>query len=146
MDFLLPPEIEAVRLKARAFVEERLLPLEDDPGSFGEGEHIRLDLLAEVREEAKARGLWCLQMPRSRGGQELPVVGMAAVYEELGRSRFGPVACNCAAPDDGNMLVLEKVGTPEQKERWLQPIVDGRVRSSIVMTEPAPGSGSDPAA
>jgi acyl-CoA dehydrogenase len=70
---------------------------------------------------------------------------MAAVYEELGRSRFGPVACNCAAPDDGNMLVLEKVGTPEQKRRWLQPIVDGEVRSSIVMTEPAPGSGSDPA-
>lgn len=144
MDFTLSPEIEAVRRQARAFVDERLLPLEDDPGSFGEGENIRLDLLAEVREEAKAQGLWCPQMPRERGGQGLPVVGMAAVYEDLGRSRFGPVACNCAAPDDGNMIVLEKVGTPEQKERWLQPIVDGRVRSSIVMTEPAPGSGSDP--
>jgi acyl-CoA dehydrogenase len=145
MDFTLPPAVEQVRARARAFVEKRLLPLEDDPASFGEGEHVRLDLLEEVRAEAKARGLWCPQMPTARGGQGLGVVGMAAVYEELGRSRFGPVACNCAAPDDGNMLVLEKVGTEAQKERWLQPIVDGKVRSSIVMTEPAPGSGSDPA-
>jgi acyl-CoA dehydrogenase len=84
-------------------------------------------------------------MPQARGGQGLGPIGMAAVYEELGRARFSPVACNCAAPDDGNMLVLEKVGTEAQKARWLQPIVEGRVRSSIVMTEPAPGSGSDPA-
>src|SRR3712207_5353581 len=145
MDFTLPPAVEQVRARGRAFVDERLLPLEDDPASFGEGEHVRLDLLEEVRAEAKARGLWCPQMPTARGGQGLDVIGMAAVYEELGRSRFGPVACNCAAPDDGNMLVLEKVGTEAQKERWLQPIVDGQVRSSIVMTEPAPGSGSDPA-
>jgi len=145
VDLSLPADVEAVRLRARAFVGEVLLPAEADPGSFGEGENVRLDLLEELRAQAKARGLWCPQMPRERGGQGLPTVGMAAVYEELGRSRFGPVACNCAAPDDGNMLVLEKVGTPEQKTRWLQPIVDGKVRSSIVMTEPAPGSGSDPA-
>jgi acyl-CoA dehydrogenase len=145
LDLTLPAEVEAVRARVRAFVEEVLLPLEADPGSFGEGEHVREELLADARGQAKARGLWCPQMPKARGGQGLPTVGMAAVYEELGRSRFGPVACNCAAPDDGNMLVLEKVATPEQKERWLQPIVDGRVRSSIVMTEPPPGSGSDPA-
>jgi acyl-CoA dehydrogenase len=145
VDFALPAEVEAVRLRARRFVDEVLLPAEADPAAFGEGENVRLDLLRDLRAEAKARGLWCPQMPKERGGQGLPTVGMAAVYEELGRSRFGPVACNCAAPDDGNMLVLEKVGTPEQKERWLQPIVDGEVRSSIVMTEPAPGSGSDPA-
>src|SRR5918993_1496262 len=144
MDFTLPPAVEAVRARARAFVEERLLALEDDPASFGEGEHIRPDLLEEVRAEAKARGLWCPQMPTARGGQGLGVVGMAAVYEELGRSRFGPVACNCAPPDDGNMLVLEKVGTEAQKERWLQPIVDGKVRSAFAMTEPHPGGGSDP--
>jgi acyl-CoA dehydrogenase len=145
MQFSLPPAIEEVRGRAAAFVEERLLPLEADPGSFGEGEHVREDLLQELRAEARALGLWCPQMPAERGGQGLGPVGMAAVYEELGRSRFGPVACNCAAPDDGNMLVLEKVGTEEQKGRWLQPIVDGRVRSAIVMTEPHPGSGSDPA-
>ncbi len=145
MDLTLPADVEAVRLRARRFVEEVLLPAEADPGSFGEGENVRLDLLEDLRAQAKARGLWCPQMPRERGGQGLPTIGMAAVYEELGRSRLGPVACNCAAPDDGNMLVLEKVGTPEQKTCWLQPIADGKVRSSIVMTEPAPGSGSDPA-
>jgi acyl-CoA dehydrogenase len=145
VNFTLPADVEAVRLRARGFVEEVLLPAEADPASFGEGENVRPDLLEGLRAEARARGLWCPQMPQERGGRGLPTVGMAAVYEELGRSRFGPVACNCAAPDDGNMLVLEKVGTPEQKARWLQPIVDGRVRSAIVMTEPAPGSGSDPA-
>jgi acyl-CoA dehydrogenase len=74
------------------------------------------------------------------------VVGMAACYEEMGRSIFGPVVFNCAAPDDGNMLLLEKVATEAQKARWLQPIVEGRVRSAFVMTEPMPGAGSDPAA
>lgn len=145
MPFTLPPHVEETRARARAFVDERLLPLEQDPASFGEGEHIGVDLLERVRDEAKERGLWCPQMPTARGGQGLSVVGMAAVYEELGRSRFGPVSCNCAAPDDGNMLVLEKLGTPAQKARWLQPVVDGAVRSAIVMTEPHPGSGSDPA-
>lgn len=145
MEFSLSPAIEEMRQRAAAFVEERLLPLEADPASFGEGEHIREDLLREVRAEARARGLWCPQMPSARGGQGLGVVGMAAVYEELGRSRFGPVACNCAAPDDGNMMVLERVADEAQKAKWLQPIVDGTVRSAIVMTEPQPGSGSDPA-
>ena len=70
---------------------------------------------------------------------------MAACYEEMNYSIFGPVVFNCAAPDDGNMTVLNKVATEEQKARWLQPIIDGKVRSAIVMTEPAPGAGSDPA-
>jgi acyl-CoA dehydrogenase len=70
---------------------------------------------------------------------------MAACYEEMTYPIFGPVTFNCAAPDDGNMIVLEKIATEAQTTRWLQPMVDGRVRSSIVMTEPAPGAGSDPA-
>ena len=72
------------------------------------------------------------------------MVGMAVCYEAMNRSIFGPVVFNSAAPDDGNMMVLEKVGTPAQKERWLQPIVDGKVRSAFAMTEPQPGGGSDP--
>jgi len=67
------------------------------------------------------------------------------LYEEMARSRFGPVAFNCAAPDDGNMVCLERCASDAQKDRWLQPVIDGTVRSAIVMTEPAPGSGSDPA-
>jgi acyl-CoA dehydrogenase len=70
---------------------------------------------------------------------------MAACYEEMGRSLFGPAVFNCAPPDDGNMMVLEKVASDDQKARWLQPIVDGEVRSALAMTEPHPGAGSDPA-
>jgi acyl-CoA dehydrogenase len=83
-------------------------------------------------------------MPKERGGLGFGAIGMAASYEEMNRSIFGPACFNCAAPDDGNMFVLNRVATEAQKEKWLQPIVDGKVRSSFVMTEPDPGSGSDP--
>ncbi len=144
MDFAVPPELDALRLRYRAFVADQVLPLEDDPASYDEHENIRLDLLETLRERAKAAGLWAPQMPRERGGLGLPVLGMAACYEEMGRSIFGPAAFNCAAPDDGTMILLEKVARTDQKDTWLQPIADGRVRSAFAMTEPAPGSGSDP--
>lgn len=145
MDFSLPPAIEAYRNRYRAFIRNHVLPYDTTPESFDEHENIRPELLDLLRAKAKEEGLWAPQMPASRGGQGLPVVGMAACYEELNYSLFGPVAVNCAAPDDGNMILLEKVGTPEQKERWLQPIVEGSVRSAFAMTEPHPGAGSDPA-
>jgi acyl-CoA dehydrogenase len=144
VDFKLDERTESYRTRYREFVQQRVLPLEDDRASFDEHENIRLDMLESLRGEAKAAGLWAPQMPRERGGQGLNVVGMAACYEEMNYSLFGPVAFNCAAPDDGNMMVLNKIGTEQQKQRWLQPIIDGKVRSSIVMTEPAPGAGSDP--
>src|SRR5688572_7540428 len=144
MEFTLSPEIEAYRQCYKAFVAEHLLPLERDPTSFDDHENIRLDLLDTLRAKAKAAGLWCPQLPKAIGGQGLSIVGMAACYEELNYSIFGPVVFNCAAPDDGNMMVLNKVDTPEQKARWLMPIVEGKVRSSIVLSEPAPGAGSDP--
>jgi len=145
MDFTLSPEVDDLRRRVRTFVAERVLPLEAEPGAWGEGENIALECLDRLRDEARSAGLWCPQMPRARGGQGLGPVGMAACYEEANRSLFGPAALNCAAPDDGNMILLEKVATQAQKERWLQPIVDGKVRSSFVMTEPHPGAGSDPA-
>ncbi len=144
MDFALSPEIEDYRRRVRAFVAEHVMPVEADPSAYDAHESIREDRLAALREKAKAEGLWALQMPKALGGQGLSTVGMAACYEEMGRSIFGPPVFNCAAPDDGNMILLEKVGTPAQKERWLKPIVEGRVRSAFVMTEPQPGSGSDP--
>jgi acyl-CoA dehydrogenase len=145
MDFSLPPEIEALRLKVRAFVAAHVMPLEADRANYDEHENIRLDVLKPLREKAKAEGLWAPQMPKARGGLGLPMVGWAAFYEEANRSIFGPLAFNCSAPDDGNMNVLNKVlKTDAQKDKWLQPIIDGHVRSSFVMTEPHPGSGSDP--
>src|SRR5215468_5784400 len=146
MDFTLTPEVETLRQRYRAFVTEHIQPVERDRENYDEHENIALPVLEQLRGQAKAAGLWAPQMPKARGGQGLSVTGMAACYEEMGRSLFGPVVFNCAAPDDGNMLLLEKIATDAQKARWLQPIVDGKVRSAFAMTEPMPGAGSDPSA
>lgn len=145
MDFELPAGIEHYRSRIEHFVRERVIPLEAHAASYDGHENIRVDLLDKLREEAKGQGLWAVQIPREWGGQGLPVIGMAACYETMNESIFGPAVFNSAAPDDGNMILLSKVGTQAQKERWLRPIVDGRVHSSFAMTEPHPGSGSDPA-
>lgn len=144
MDFTVSPRIEDFRARIAGFVGKEVLPLEEDRSSYDAHENIRLDLADMLREKARASGLWCLQLKPENGGQGLGRMGMAVCYEEMNRSIFGPVAFNSAAPDDGNMMVLEMAATPSQKERWLKPIVDGAVRSAFVMTEPHPGGGSDP--
>ena len=144
MDYTLDSTVQDYQKRIRDFVNTHIIPVELKPDAYDEGENIADKYFLPLREKARAEGLWCLQMPKERGGAGLDAVGMAACYEEMGRSIFGPVVFNSAAPDDGNMFVLERVGTPAQKERWLQPIVDGKVRSALAMTEPAPGSGSDP--
>ncbi|MBR0673936.1 acyl-CoA dehydrogenase family protein [Neoroseomonas soli] len=143
MDFVLPPEIEDFRLRIRRFVDERLIPLESDRANYDEHENIAPHVLAEMRKQAKAAGLWSFQMPKALGGQGLPRIGMAACYEEMNRSIFGPVVFNSAAPDDGNMMILDKVLPEAMKAEWLQPIVNGDVQSAFAMTEPD-GCGSDP--
>ena len=146
MDFTLSPEIEDIRLRTRAFVEEHVLPLEADPANFAEHENIpRRAPRAGARESASAAGLWAPQSPKEFGGMALPIVAWAAIYEEAARSIFGPLAFNCMAPDDGNMNLLARVGTPAQKERWLRPIVDGKVRSAFAMTEPRRAAAPIPA-
>ena len=144
MDFELSGEVRDYQQRIRDFVNTHIIPVESIPDAYDEGENIADEYFLPLREKARSEGLWCLQMPKSLGGGGLSTVGMAACYEEMGRSIFGPVVFNSAAPDDGNMIVLERLGTPAQKERWLQPIIDGTVRSALAMTEPAPGSGSDP--
>ena len=145
MDFSLSPEIEALRDRIATFVRERIVPLEIDGANFDDHENLRLDVLARIRADVKAAGLWAPNLPREFGGLGLPMVAAAACYEAMNESIFGPVCFNCAAPDDGNMRVLAAIGTQAQKKRWLAPIADGRVRSAFAMTEPHPGSGSDPA-
>jgi acyl-CoA dehydrogenase len=148
VDFTLPPEIDDVRRRIRAFVDDGLIPLEHQPSSYDAHENIAPALLQLLRADARAVGLWALQMPKALGGGGLSRVGMAACYEEMNRSIFGPVVFNSAAPDDGNMMLLERVGSAAQKQRWLQPIIDGEVRSAFAMTEPmdedGAGCGSDP--
>jgi acyl-CoA dehydrogenase len=144
MDFTLPSSVEDVRARIAAFVESEILPVEADRANWDSHGNIAAEPLAALRGKAKAEGLWCLQLQPETGGLGLSKTGMAVTYEAMNRSIFGPVCFNAAAPDDGNMQVLEKVATPAQKERWLAPIVSGAVRSAFAMTEPAPGGGSDP--
>ena len=144
MDFALSAELQDIRMRVRDFVNREIIPLEADRANFDDHENISEPVLERVRAKAKAAGLWAPQMPRARGGMALSAVGCAAIYEEMNKSIFGPVCFNAAAPDDGNMRLLERVGTPAQKDWWLQPVVDGKVHSAFAMTEPMPGGGSDP--
>ena len=146
MDYRISARTEDFRRRISAFVEAFIMPLEAEPTSYDAHENIRADLLEDLRSKARSEGLWCLQLKPENGGQGLDRVAMAVCYEAMNRSIFGPVVFNSAAPDDGNMMLLEAVATPEQRARWLEPIAAGRVRSSFVMTEPMPGGGSDPSA
>lgn len=145
MDFSISPRAQKYVARIDAFLDAHVIPLEADRANFDAGENIREDLLQQLHAKALAEGLWNFQLPESLGGKGLKFTELVPIYEAAGRSIFGPVCFNIAAPDDGNIHLLSRVATPAQQERWLMPIVHGEVRSSIVMTEPAPGSGSDPA-
>ena len=142
MDFALTPELADLRDRTRAFIADEVLPLEGDPreSAHGPSEELRADLIARAR----AAGMLTAHASREMGGLGLSHVAKAVVFEEAGYSRLGPVALNVHAPDEGNIHLLEAVATPEQKERWLRPLVAGRIRSCFAMTEPAPGAGADP--
>lgn len=144
MDFAISRRAEDFRNRIARFVEAEIMPIEADRSNYDEHGNIALGPLQALRSKARAEGLWCLQLRPETGGQGLNKVEMAVCYEAMNRSIFGPVVFNSAAPDDGNMMVMEKVATEAQKARWLAPIVAGEVQSAFAMTEPHPGSGSDP--
>ena len=144
MDFSITAELAADAKRVETFVADEIIPLESDPAHYDAYGNINMALLQSLRGKVKAAGLWAPQIPKDQGGMGYGPTGMAVLYEAMNQSIFGPVAFNCAAPDDGNMYILNKVASKEQKARWLQPIIDGDVRSSFAMTEPAPGGGSDP--
>jgi acyl-CoA dehydrogenase len=104
-----------------------------DPWSFAPGQ---LDALQVAKDKAKAEGLWNFFLPDAETGEGLSNLDYAYIAVELGKSPLASEAMNCAAPDTGNMEVLERVGTPEQKEQWLKPLLAGEIRSAYVMTEP----------
>ncbi len=144
MNFTIPGEIEAHRQRLRDFIDGEVMPLEADRTAYDEHENIAHGPLADMRAKAKSLGLWSPQAPVARGGMGLSMTARAVLYEEANRSIFGPVCINAAAPDDGNISVMAQIGTPEQQDWWMQPIIEGAVRSAFAMTEPAPGGGSDP--
>ena len=141
IDFEIPADLAAQRDEIRAFVAEKIVPFEKDPRltRHGPNEELRNELVALAREA----GLLTFQAPRLFGGREPSHRDQAVLYEAAGWSTLGPVALNCAAPDEGNMFILSKVANAEQVEKFLVPVIDGRQRSVFAMTEPG-GAGSDP--
>jgi acyl-CoA dehydrogenase len=121
------------------FVRERVEPAEsvyvDQLREAGDP-HAQPAVMEELKEEARSRGLWNLFHPNPEWGPGLTNLEYAPLAEILGRSPIASEACNCAAPDTGNMEVLTLFGTPEQQDRWLRPLLDGEIRSGFAMTEP----------
>ena len=141
IDFSLPEDLAAERDRIRRFVIDKIVPYERDPRltSHGPNDELRQELV----ELARAEKLLTVQAPEELGGRGLSHVEQAVVYEASGWSTLGPVAMNCAAPDEGNMFLLSKVANPEQTDRYLMPVINGHQRSVFAMTEPG-GAGSDP--
>ncbi|MHB1592921.1 MAG: acyl-CoA dehydrogenase family protein [Streptosporangiaceae bacterium] len=141
IEFSVNDDIAALRERVRDFVDSQVIPLEPQlAGRHGIPGEIR----ARLQAAARAAGIFAPHMSATYGGLGLDTRGQAVIFEEAGRSLLGPAALNCAAPDEGNMLLLERVASPEQQERYLRPLALGQTRSCFAMTEPAPGAGADP--
>jgi acyl-CoA dehydrogenase len=141
IDFEIPQGLAELRDEIRAFVAEQIVPFERDPRLTRHGPNE--DLRTELVELARKAGLLTFQAPHRFGGREPSHCEQAVLYEAAGWSTLGPVALNCAAPDEGNMFILAKIANEAQAEEFLVPVIDGRQRSVFAMTEPD-GAGSDP--
>lgn len=144
MDFSIPPDLADLRDRTHDFIRNQIIPRESDTRQTRHGPSE--DLRRELNALAHDAGLLAPHVGEEFGGLGLSHIGKALVFEEAGYSLLGPLAMNIAAPDEGNMHLLEAVATQEQKDRWLRPLAAGEIRSCFCMTEPAPGAGSDPAA
>jgi acyl-CoA dehydrogenase len=148
MDFTPTPEVASLRERVLDFMDAEVYPVERETmealdAEVGPGTPYPR-VLVEIREKAKGEGLWNLFMPDERFGPGLKNWEYGLLCEEMGRSPVAaPMSFNCSAPDTGNMEILAEHGTPEQRERWLEPLLEGRIRSCFSMTEPEV-SGSDP--
>jgi len=142
MNFSLSPELLSLQEKVREFIKTEIIPMENDPRQDSHGPHESLK--HELIEKAKKIGILTPHGPKEYGCLALSHVEKAIVFEEAGYSTLGPIALNIHAPDEGNIHLLQEVASPVQKERWLKPLVEGKIRSCFAMTEPAPGAGADP--
>jgi acyl-CoA dehydrogenase len=141
--FLLSPKAADYKARVERFMDEHIYP--NEAALFDAADHQPdrwepLKLLAEIKEKAKAQGLWNLFLPDSEHGAGLTNLDYAPLAEVMGRSHWGPEAFNCSAPDTGNMEVLVRYGSEAQKERWLKPLLAGEIRSGFAMTEPGVAS------
>jgi acyl-CoA dehydrogenase len=139
MDFELSDRAKDLRERLQTFLEERVHPAEPEYVEYVRAAatpHVHPPIMEELKEEARRRGLWNLFLPDPEHGAGLTNLEYAPLAELLGRTVIGSEACNCSAPDTGNMEVLHQFGNEEQKERWLRPLLDGEIRSGFAMTEP----------
>ena len=151
-DIFTLPELDDLRMSERGrplfdavkrHIREVVDPITEEYYQLGVGRENRwsfapgqLELLEGAKAKAKAAGLWNFFLPHAETGEGLSNLDYAYIAAELGKSPLASETLNCSAPDTGNMEVLERVGTPEQKERWLEPLLAGEIRSAYAMTEP----------
>ena len=142
MDFELSDHSKELRDRLLAFMDERIYPSEsvyEEQLTASGQPHSHPPVMEELKQRARELGLWNLFLPHEAPNGLAPGLSnldYAPLAEIMGRSHIASEACNCAAPDTGNMEVLTLFGTPEQKQRWLEPLLEGEIRSSFVMTEP----------
>ena len=146
MQLGLSPKLEKVREKIRSFVDDKVVPIEEEySAEIGVGDRWahtpRQDEIMEgLKAEARKLGLWNFFLPESQGGAGISNLEYAHLAEIMGRSRLASEAFNCSAPDTGNMEVLERYGSKAQKKEWLEPLLEGKIRSAFAMTEPGVAS------
>ena len=146
MDFAYSARTKELQQKVGAFMEAHVYPAEkpfadEVAANRAAGNPWQATkVVEELKKKARAQGLWNLFLPESELGAGLTNLEYAPLCEIMGRSTIGPEAFNCSAPDTGNMEVLVRYGTPEQKKEWLEPLLDGKIRSAFAMTEPGVAS------
>ena len=147
MDLGMTPKVKPLVEKVRAMVRDEIMPVEEEyEAEIGKaGDRFvytkrQTEILEGLKAKARERGLWNFWLTASDRGYGLTTVEYAYLAEEMGWSRLAPETFNCAAPDTGNMEVLERYGSPAHKEQWLKPLLEGKIRSAYVMTEPGVAS------
>lgn len=143
MNFDFSPKVEDLRAKVGRFMDDYVYPNErtfEDQLASGPDRWQIPPILEELKDKAKAAGLWNLFLPESAHGYGLTNLEYAPLSEIMGRVHWASEVFNCSAPDTGNMEVLSRYGTPEQQQAWLEPLLEGKIRSCFAMTEPAVAS------
>lgn len=142
MDFAYPPQVEVLRTRIDAFMHDAVFPAEArfTQELASKGRWYATSTMEELKRLARAEGLWNLFLPDSEYGAGLSNLNYAPLAELMGQSVLGSEPFNCSAPDTGNMEVLVRYGTCAQKKRWLEPLLEGRIRSAFAMTEPGVAS------
>jgi acyl-CoA dehydrogenase len=143
MDFDYSPKVKELQKRVQQFMDDHVYPNEDTYYNQVDTQGDRWQIppiMEELKTKAKSAGLWNLFLPESRLGAGLTNLEYAPLCEIMGRIHWAPEVFNCSAPDTGNMEVLERYGTEEHKKQWLEPLLDGKIRSCFAMTEPAVAS------